>query len=288
MTGHQDIVKVECLRHVYPDSTEVNICGLDFVISKGQRVVILGPNGSGKTTLLLHLMGLLGAVEGNVEVFGKDPMKNFNDIKKRIGVVFQNVDEQIIAPTVWEDVTFTPRSYGLPKDATDRMGNEVLEEMNITHLRDKIPHYLSGGERKKVALAGALITKPDLLIMDEPFNGLDPRSKHEMMALLDKYNRSYGTTVVVTTHDINIVPALADYVYVINNGNILFGGYPLETFTNKMVLEQANLEPPILVELIDALHQRGIKLEPTFSIADVASEIAEMNREKSRIAEPRA
>lgn len=273
MNGNE-IVKVQCIKHVYPDSTEVNICGLDFVIKEGQRVVILGPNGSGKTTLLLHLMGLLEAIEGHVEVFGKDPMTSFEDIKKRIGVVFQNVEEQLIAPTVWEDITFTPRSYGLPMDTIERLAHEIIEEIHIEHLKDKIPHYLSGGERKKVALAGALITKPELLILDEPLNGLDPKSKHEMMELLSSFNEKLGTTMIITTHDVNIVPFFADYVYVISQGNIIYGGYPLETFTNKAVLEDANLEPPILVELIDALRALGIKLEPTFSLADVAREIA--------------
>ena len=114
-------VRVSCVRHVYADRTQVHLCGLDFVVQKGQRVVILGPNGSGKSTLLYHILGLLEPNEGDVSVFGVNPARSFNKIRERVGVVLQNVDEQILAPTVWDDVSFSPRNYGYPAQEVDRM-----------------------------------------------------------------------------------------------------------------------------------------------------------------------
>ena len=166
------IVTVSCLKHIYPDTTEIHMCGLDFVVERGERVVVLGGNGSGKTTLLYHLLGLLKPDEGKVTVFGKDPSTEYSAIRERIGVQLQNVEEQILSPTVREDVSFSPRNYGIGREETARMVDAVMAELGIVHLQDKICHYLSGGEKRKVALAGALVMRPELLILDEPFEGL--------------------------------------------------------------------------------------------------------------------
>jgi cobalt/nickel transport system ATP-binding protein len=136
--SEETAVRVSCVRHVYADRTQVHLCGLDFVVQKGQRVVILGPNGSGKSTLLYHILGLLEPNEGDVSVFGVNPARAFNKIRERVGVVLQNVDEQILAPTVWDDVSFSPRNYGYPAPEVDRMVDEVLAEVGIAHLKDKV------------------------------------------------------------------------------------------------------------------------------------------------------
>lgn len=253
----EPLIKVQCLKHVYPDKTEVNLCGLDFVVQKGERVVVLGPNGSGKTTLISHILGLLKPIEGTVEVMGLDPEKNFNKIRKEIGVVFQNVDEQIIGPRVYDDIAFTPRNDGMKKDKVDEIVKNAASMLNIEHLLNKIPHYLSGGQKKKVALAGALATKPKILIMDEPFDSLDPKSKKEMVALLNELNEKENITLILTTHDIDIVPQLADTIYVIDHGNVLTKGTPEEVFSNAEILMNANLEPPILAELFSRLRSNG-------------------------------
>src|SRR5512135_3616546 len=148
----EPIVTVSCLKHIYPDTTEIHICGLDFVVNRGERVVILGGNGSGKTTLLYHILGLLTPNEGNVSVFGVNPAKQYNTIRERIGVLLQNVDDQILSPTVREDVSFSPRNYGHSREETERMVGQVLGKLGIEHLGEKICHYLSGGEKRKVAL----------------------------------------------------------------------------------------------------------------------------------------
>lgn len=256
-----EMVKVKCLRHIYPDKTEVKLCGLDFVVHTGEKVLILGPNGSGKTTLLAHLTGLLKAVEGEVRVLGVDPVKAFKTLRRRVGVVFQNVDEQIIGPTVWDDVAFAPRNLGLKAPVIEQMVGYILQAMNLYSLKDKVPHYLSGGEKKKVALAGAMVMRPELLIMDEPFDGLDAGAKREIIRLLWEFNREFGTTMVITNHDVNLVPLIADSVYIISNGIIQLHGTPREVFACPEVLRQANLEPPLLVELFAQLARDGLPLD---------------------------
>lgn len=256
----RNLVNVHCIKHVYPDKTEVAVCGLDFTVDAGERVVILGPNGAGKTTLLSHIMGLLTPVEGSVEVMGLKPDKHFNSIRKNIGVMFQNVDEQIIGPTVYDDIAFALRNDKLPKKQIEEAVNLIARNMGIEEILTKIPHYLSGGQKKKVALAGALVMKPKLLILDEPFEGLDPVSKNEMIDYLNRLSHDEGIALIVATHDINIVPKIADTLYVLSGGNIIARGIPSEVFSRTEVLKEARLEPPVLMELFIRLNQNGFSI----------------------------
>ena len=265
-------VRVSCVRHVYADRTQVHLCGLDFVVQKGQRVVILGPNGSGKSTLLYHILGLLEPNEGEVSVFGVNPARSFNKIRERVGVVLQNVDEQILAPTVWDDVSFSPRNYGYPAPEVDRMVDAVLEEIGIAHLRNKVCHTLSGGEKRKVALAGALVLKPELLVMDEPFEGLDPTSKSDLSVLLNDLHAKNGMTMVTATHDVHAVPDLADLVYVlVAGGEITARGSVEEIFADAARLKASNIEPPQIVELFQRLEEEGLRLGRPSSVEDAVA-----------------
>ena len=266
------LVRVSCVRHVYADRTQVHLCGLDFVVQRGQRVVILGPNGSGKSTLLYHILGLLEPNEGEVSVFGVNPARAFNKIRERVGVVLQNVDEQILAPTVWDDVSFSPRNYGYPEPEVDRMVDAVLEEVGITHLKDKVCHTLSGGEKRKVALAGALVLRPELLVMDEPFEGFDPRSKSDLSGLLNRLHAKNNMTMVTATHDVHAVPDLADLVYVlVAGGEISAMGSVEEIFADAARLKASNIEPPQIVELFQRLEEEGLRLGRPSSVEDAVA-----------------
>jgi cobalt/nickel transport system ATP-binding protein len=268
------VVRVSCLRHVYADQTQVYLCGLDFVVTKGQRVVILGPNGSGKSTLIYHILGLLAPREGVVEVFGVDPAKHFNHIRERVGVVLQDVDEQIIAPTVWYDVSFSPRNYGYPEPEVEKMVASVLENVGISHLRDKVCHYLSGGEKRKVALAGALVLQPELLVMDEPFANLDPRSRSELALLLNDLQARYDMTTIIATHDVNTVTDLADTVYMlIEGGEIVARGLPEEIFADPVRMRASNIEAPALVDLFQRLDDAGLGLGRPVTVQDAAARL---------------
>lgn len=271
-----EIIKVRCIRHIYPDKTEVGICGLDFVVHKGERIVILGPNGAGKTTLLYHLLGLLKPVEGEISVFGVNPSEKFKQIRQRIGVVFQNIDEQIIGPTVYDDIAFSLRNYGHDKETVRSKVEKISQVLGISDLLNKIPHYLSGGQKKKVALAGAMAMLPELLIMDEPFDGLDPKSKNEMIGLANSLNRDMGVTNIITTHDINIVPYIADVIYIINKGHIIKSGSPGEILKEVEALKEANLEPPILAQLFSRLRLKGLNLDIPVNIEQAEEQICEL------------
>lgn len=276
----EEIIRISCVKHVYPDSTEIHMCGLDFVVRKGERVVILGPNGSGKTTLLSHILGLLVPDEGLVRVFGKDPASQFDEIRERVGVVLQNVEEQIIAPTVEDDVSFSPRNYGYPPDKTEKMVDDILEELGITHLRKKVCHYLSGGEKRKVALAGAMVLRPELLVLDEPFEGLDPKSRRDLASLLNRLSSQWGMAVVMSTHDVNLVNQLADYVYVMGKGGgILMRDTPADIFTRTEYYNQASLDFPILIELFKGLKEKGLDLYLPTDMADAIGQIARLAAE---------
>lgn len=271
-----DIVRVSCVRHSYEDGTSVHLCGLDFVARKGTRTALLGPNGSGKTTMLFHILGLLRSREGSVRVFGVDPATDWPAIRQRIGVVLQNVDEQLISPTVFDDVAFSPQQYGLAPAEIERRVTRALDLLGIAELAERVPHNLSGGEKRKVALAGALVMEPELLVMDEPFEGLDPMSRSELVTLIERLSREQGVTVVMSTHDIDSVNELADYCYVLKpGGEIALEGTPEEVFAHAEDIARSNIRPPILAELFARLGSLDASAPgPELDIAEAAAALA--------------
>ena len=280
LLSHKDstesIVSVSCLKHVYPDTTEIHICGLDFVVNRGERVVVLGGNGSGKTTLLYHILGLLAPDEGKVAVFGINPAAQYSVVRERMGVLLQNVDDQILSPTVWDDISFSPRNYGYGKTESADMVEQVMDELGIRHLRDKICHYLSGGEKRKVALAGALVMRPELLILDEPFEGLDSRSRTELVTLLNKRNAE-GMTIIMSTHDLNLVPGFADRVYVLAKGHgVITAGTPADIFLQVDALKASNIDPPLLTELFLKLRDRGLPVDVPVHVDQAVSDLVRL------------
>lgn len=279
----ETIISVTCLKHIYPDTTEIHICGLDFVVNCGERIAILGGNGSGKTTLIYHILGLLKPDEGRVTVFGINPATQYGTVRKRIGVLLQNVEEQLLSPTVWEDISFTPRNYGYGKEEMTRMVDQVMNDLGISHLRDKICHYLSGGEKRKVALAGALIMRPELLILDEPFEGLDSRSRGELVTLLNRYNRE-GMTIIMSTHDLNLVAAFADRVYVLSKGHgVVTAGTPSQIFLNADALKTANIDPPLLTELFLKLGESGVVLPVPTNVDQAVDSLIRVMDKKGKV-----
>ncbi len=213
----ENIVEISCLKHRYEDGTQVHICNSHFSAKAGEIVIITGKNGSGKSTLLHHLVGILEPTKGEVKVFGIDVSKDeFENFRKEIGIVLQDVDEQLIAPTVFEDIAFSPLNYAWDEKKITKEVNELLNLLKISHLKDKAPHYLSGGEKKKVALAGALIMKPKLLILDELFANMDDDSKKSISEILIRLNKENKTTIIMTSHESEIIKKFNARLFHIN------------------------------------------------------------------------
>ena len=270
----EKIVEIDCITHIYPDLTKVQICGLEFAVHRGERVCILGANGCGKTTLLKHLVGLLMPKEGSVRVFGMDPWKYYSKIREKIGVVMQDVDEQILGPTVYDDILFAPLNYGIPIAKAEALAQEVIESLHMENLQRKIVHYLSGGEKRKVALAGALVLKPELLILDEPFAGLDPLSRRELIQILNALNRERQVTIIMTLHEVDLVPEVADILYLMHgHGDISERGTPEEIFGRFRDLEQFNLDEPTLTKLFKGLRSEGLDFGDPLRLGDAIGAI---------------
>ena len=268
------IVELDCITHIYPDMTKVQICGLEFVVNRGERVCILGSNGCGKTTLLKHLLGILIPREGSVKVFGRDPGKAYSEIRDRIGVVMQDVDEQILGPTVYDDILFAPLNYGIPRRKAEALANEVMERLHLGPIRGKIVHYLSGGEKKKVALAGALVLEPALLVLDEPFTGLDPTSRRDLIQTLNELNREKGMTLIMTLHEVDLVSEVTDILYLMHDhGDLSERGTPEEIFGKFRDLEQFNLDEPMIAKLFKGLKKEGLDFGDPLRVDDAIESI---------------
>jgi cobalt/nickel transport system ATP-binding protein len=304
------MLSVRGLRHRYEDGTEVDYGDTPLELGPAQRAVLLGPNGSGKSTLLLHVLGLLKAQHGQVQLFGHPADALPPELRVRIATLLQRAEDQIIGPTVWDDVAFTPRNLGLPQPVVAGLVEGALRRLEIWHLRARVPHALSAGERRKVALAGAIVFAtplptpagssaagpdhpgaalgPRLLVLDEPFSSLDPRSRGQMLALIDELRRDHGTAVLLTTHWVQAVPEFADRVYVLApGGRIAAQGTPEEVFSRPEVLEALDVEPPVLSQLFRSLERRGISLPPSLTVERAAEVLAGYCRAGRRIPEGR-
>jgi cobalt/nickel transport system ATP-binding protein len=253
----EPIVSVEDVKFSYPAGVSA-LKGVSLEIRKGEKVAILGPNGSGKSTLILLIAGLLNPTKGKIKVFGQPTTsKDFPKLRSRIGLVFQDPDDQLFTPTVREDVEYGPKNLGLPAKVISERCDHILEDIDISHLKDRPPHRLSFGEKKKVSLATALILRPELLILDEPTANLDLLSRRALIDLLNELNAE-GTTIVVSTHDVEALPELADRVIVVSHGSLLGRGEIHEVLQNVALLESAGLELPSIARLFTKLKKSGL------------------------------
>jgi cobalt/nickel transport system ATP-binding protein len=251
------IVSVKEVKFSYPAGISA-INGVSLEVHQGERVAILGPNGSGKSTLILLIAGLLTPEKGEISVFGeKTSSKNFQKFRSRIGIVFQDPDDQLFTQSVIEDIEYGPRNLKLPEEDIKQRSAHVLEKMGIQHLKNRSPHRLSFGEKKKVSLATALVLKPELLILDEPTANLDLVSRRGLIETLNELNRA-GTTIIVSTHDVEALPELADRIIVISRGSLLGEGEIHTVLQDARLLESSGLEPPTMVKLFTELKSLGL------------------------------
>jgi cobalt/nickel transport system ATP-binding protein len=213
-------IRIEGLRHVYPDG-HVALDSVDLSVAPGERIAVLGPNGAGKTTLMLHLNGVLTATSGSVQIGGIPvTRKNLQDIRRRVGLVFQDPDDQLFMPTVAQDVAFGPANFGLRGDALAERVRKALDTVSLTEHADRSPTHLSGGQRRRAALATVLACEAEILVLDEPSANLDPVARRELAETLS----SLETTMLLVTHDLPYAAQLCDRAVVMDGGTIVADG----------------------------------------------------------------
>ncbi|MFW6374393.1 MAG: energy-coupling factor ABC transporter ATP-binding protein [Thermodesulfobacteriota bacterium] len=218
------ILEVEGLRHRFADGTTA-LAGIDLCVNAGEFVVIAGPNGCGKTTLLRHLNGLIPPRTGRVRVDGVSVAKNPARARRMVGMVFQDADAQIVGETVYDDVAFGPENLRLVRSEIHDRVTSALAAVGMTHLADRRPHLLSGGEKRRVAIAGILAMRSPILVLDEPFSNLDYPGVRDVLEQVLSLHRN-GHTLILTTHDLEKVLAHADRLVVMGGGRILRDGPP--------------------------------------------------------------
>ena len=267
------IIKTEALRFAYAEAGEVNPLVLDGVsldIQAGSFVAVLGHNGSGKSTLAKHLNAILLPSGGKVYVDGIDTMdeERLLDIRRTVGMVFQNPDNQIVANVVEEDVAFAPENLGVPPEEIRRRVDDALKAVGMYEYREHAPHLLSGGQKQRVAIAGVLAMAPRCIVLDEPTAMLDPVGRREVLDTIQALNRTAGVTVVLITHHMDEA-AQADRLVVMSKGRIVADGPPKKVFADVEGLKAVGLAVPETVELCWELRQDGLDL-PLDALSDEA------------------
>ncbi|CVK21058.1 energy-coupling factor ABC transporter ATP-binding protein [Sporomusa sphaeroides] len=238
------IVELKDVTYTYPDQTQA-LRGLSVRITHGESVAIVGANGSGKTTLLSHLIGVLFPTSGSINIGGYPVTKQtLPHIRRSVGMVFQNSDDQLFMPTVYDDVAFGPLNLKLPPDEVDSRVTTALNTVGALHLKDRTPYRLSGGQKRSVAIAAVLAMHPSILVMDEPTAGLDPLARRQLINLL----KTFEHTKIIATHDLDLVLDLCVRTIVISAGTVLADGATLDIFHNQELLDQAHLEKPFRMQ----------------------------------------
>lgn len=264
--------------YTYPDGTEA-ISGIDLEIARGEFAGILGYNGSGKTTLLKIMDGLIKGSQGSVFLDGKDIRSlSPREIYKKMGIVFQNPNDQLFAPTVFEDVAFGPMNMGFTEKKVVQRVAEALRAVEMEECAKKSIHYLSYGQKKRVCIAGLLSMGHEILLLDEPTAGLDPFGEYQMMNLLTSLNKDRGVTIVMATHSVDLVPVFLHRLYILNNGKIVKGGTPESVFTAPEEMTQVKLRLPHVAELIYRLkHEDCLPFEKIpLTIGEARRELIEV------------
>ncbi len=256
------VLKTNNLNYIYHDGSHA-LKNVNIEIKKGEKVAIMGPNGAGKSTLFLHFNGLNEPTSGNIEINGEKIVydkKHLSEIRQKVGIVFQNPLDQLFAPSVKEDVAFGPMNLGLSYDEVEKRTDEALELVEMTEFKNKPPHHLSGGQQKKVAIAGIIAMMPEIMILDEPTAGLDPYGAEQVLKIINKLNEN-GMTIVISSHDVEMINDFADRIYVLKKGEVISVGTSEEIFSNHDLLETANLKPPKLAQLMKMLKNNGLNVD---------------------------
>ncbi|EJL26641.1 energy-coupling factor transporter ATPase [Brevibacillus sp. BC25] len=281
----QPIVNVENLSHVYMQGTPLEHRALDQVtiqVAEGECLAIIGHTGSGKSTLIQHFNGLIRPQSGTVIINGMDvssPKIDIRTLRRQVGLVFQNPEDQLFEKLVGDDVAYGPFRMGLPLEEVRRRVQWAMDLVGLSfqEMKDRPTFALSGGQKRKVALAGVLSLQPKVLVLDEPTAGLDPRSRHELLERIRRLNREEKLTVIFVSHNMEEVAKLADRVYVMANGKSVCDGTPRQIFGNQELLREHHIGTPESVDILYRLREQGYSIDPSaFLPEETAMEILKL------------
>lgn len=275
------IIEIKNLHYTYPGDETESLCGVSLEIEKGSFVAVLGHNGSGKSTLAKHLNSILLPTEGEVLINGIDTADEDRllDIRRTVGMVFQNPDNQIVANVVEDDVAFAPENLGVPPTEIRERVDKALRQVDMYEFKMHAPHLLSGGQKQRVAIAGVIAMEPEVIVLDEPTAMLDPKGRREVIETVTKLCREKGITVVLITHHMSECTG-ADRVIVMSNGHIAADGSPESVFSQVELMRDEGLAVPATTELIYELNKRGWSLPLTaLGVESCAKEIAKYVRD---------
>lgn len=265
------LLEVEDLYFRYHDGTPA-LNGISLSIDRGEKVAILGPNGAGKSTLLLHFNGIYLAQQGKVRVAGEEITRdNETRLREKVGMVFQDPDDQVFSPTVWDDVAFGPLNQGLDRKEIEERVFQALQAVDMWDLRSRAPHHLSYGQKKRVAIAGVIAMNPEVIVLDEPTAFLDPAGQESLMEILaELYQR--GKTIIIATHDVDMAAEWADKVIILKGGKILAQGDTMLLVQDTLV-KDAGLRFPVVSQVFQRIPSLVVRPLPR-TVDEAANAIA--------------
>ncbi|WP_324825566.1 energy-coupling factor ABC transporter ATP-binding protein [Sinanaerobacter sp. ZZT-01] len=269
----ETIVKAEKVCYTYEDGTEA-LKGINLEIKRGEKIAIMGANGSGKSTFFLHLNGVMKPKSGTIYIDGTPinySRKGLLEVRKKVGIVFQDPDNQLFSANVIQEISFGILNLGVGEEEAKERVEQVIKELNITEFKEKPTHFLSGGQKKRVAIADILVMDPEVMILDEPASALDPKHARLIDGIVDQLSEK-GITVILSTHDVERALIWADRVILFHEGSVVGQGVPEDVFLNQELLTKTNLEKPTVLRIFERLCEVGI-LDKTLPMPRKAEEL---------------
>ncbi|MCT4605177.1 MAG: energy-coupling factor transporter ATPase [Marinisporobacter sp.] len=284
-------IVIENLTHIYNQNSPFEAIALNNVsltIEKGEFIGLIGHTGSGKSTFTQHLNGLLKATSGKIIINGLDITKkdvSLKEVRRKVGLVFQYPEHQLFEETVYKDVAFGPINLGLDEKDIESRVKEAIELVGLPYeeIKDRSPFELSGGQKRRVAIAGVIAMKPEVLILDEPTAGLDPKARDEILNQIKELHQRYKMTIILVSHSMEDIARLVDRIIVMHKGNVALTGRPKEVFKNTEFLKSIGLGVPQITYLMKKLNAMGMPVkEDIFTVEDAKNEILKIMRRKVR------